>query len=213
MFSNPAIICYYKFSLGQNGKYPGRVFVDNELDPNVAIVWAINRWLYMEGRVSSEDTQQFVYQFIKRVVIPDCAMRDENWFEIYTSNSKQWDELFKNGLENVSVDKHYESVYTLDIGKFNQLKNATIPREDKLQIDIVDIHILPESYYRFAYVTDEFKTMKSVGVEIRNQNQLLLSTCSNNGLHDGNEYFIDVDTYQDDERGKGYATLASIKST
>jgi hypothetical protein len=194
-----------------HGKYPGRVFVDNELDPNVAIVWAINRWLYMEGRVSSEETKQSVYQFIRKVVIPDCTMRDENWFDIYTSNSKQWDELFKDGLENVSVEKHYESVYRLDIGKFNQVKSMTVPRMDELQIDIVDIHILPESYYDFKYVADKFKTMKSVGVEIRNENQLLVSTCSNNGLQDENEYFIDVDTYRDEDRGKGYATLASIK--
>lgn len=193
-----------------HGNYPGRVFVDNEQSPSIAVVWAINRWLYIEGKILSDKIKNEINHFLKDSVIFDCKKRNENWFEIYTSDSKQWDELFLNEIKYLNVNKHFESVYTLDINNFNKVRNVKKPKEGGLQIAVRDYLILPESFFEFAYVKEQFKTCKSVEVEIKNGNYII-STCKNNGLFYRNEYFIDVDTLISEERGKGYATMASIK--
>src|SRR5690554_3864714 len=105
-----------------HGNYPGRVFVDNEQAPHVAIVWVISRWLYIEGGATTEDSKEAVYRFIKKVLLPDCELRNVNWFEIYSSDSKQWDDLFIDGIEHEKVHKHYESLYTLNIDQFKRAK-------------------------------------------------------------------------------------------
>ncbi len=34
--------------------FPGRVFVNQVHEPNIAIVWATGRWMYLEGNTKSE---------------------------------------------------------------------------------------------------------------------------------------------------------------
>ncbi|TCZ79346.1 GNAT family N-acetyltransferase [Paenibacillus albiflavus] len=192
------------------GNYPGRVFVDNDQVPSIAIVWAIGRWMYLEGSLSSQDIELDVSNFLQNVVIPDCRERSTNWFEIYTSDDEQWENLFLTKTHFLEVDKHYESVYTLNLHIFNQVKETKFSVENEIEINNVDFDILPESFHDFSYIRDEFKTKKSSGIEIKKDNQLI-TICKSNGFIFKNEYFIDVDTFVKEERGKGYATIAAIK--
>ncbi|OAB38353.1 GNAT family N-acetyltransferase [Paenibacillus glacialis] len=193
-----------------HGNYPGRVFVDNEQKPNIAIVWAIGRWMYLEGSLTSEKNKLDVSSFLQNIVIPDCRERKTNWFEIYTSDDEQWDALFLEETQYLKVNKHYESVYTLNLNKFNQVKKSIASVEDEIEINIMNFDILPESLHHCSYISDEFKTKKSLGVEIKKENQVI-TICKNNGFIFRNEYFIDVDTFVKKERGKGHATIAAIQ--
>lgn len=53
------------------------------------------------------------------------------------------------------------------------------------------------------------KTKTSLGVEIKKDKQVI-TLCKNNGFIFRNDYFIDVDTFVTEERGKGYATVAAV---
>lgn len=192
-----------------HGNYPGRVFVDNNEEPTVAIVWAIGRWMYLEGKPSSHTHSQVVNSFLQETVVPDCKMRDENWFEIYTSDEGRWDNFFLDETNQWRIQKHYESVYTLNLTTFQQLKRKMRAEAEKLDLHFLEYDILPETYHQLPYLIDEFKIKKCFGVAIKNHNQTV-TICKNNGFTFGNEYFIDVDTFLTEERGKGYATAAAI---
>lgn len=188
-----------------NGNYPGRVFVDHEQWPNIAIVWATGRWMYLEGDLSTEQQKSYIKQFFQAVVMPECEKRNETWFEIYTSDSKQLDEFFLKEIDFLKVNKHFESVYSLDERKFLQVKNAHNNMKNEVQVEFRDFNILPESYWK-----DALTPQKTVGVVIKNSHGIL-SIAKNNGFIFGKEYFIDIDTFKAEERRKGYATLAAIK--
>lgn len=193
-----------------HGNYPGRVFLDNEQDPNIAIVWAIGRWMYLEGNLSSVKNKLELSSFLQNIVIPDCNERNANWFEIYTSDDEQWDQLFLEETAYLRVDKHYESVYTLNLITFNQVKKTIATVVDDMEIKMMNFDILPESFHHFSYISEEFKSKQSPGVEIKKDNRIV-TICKNNGFIFGNDYFIDVDTFEKEERGKGYATMAAIQ--
>ncbi|MDK8179627.1 GNAT family N-acetyltransferase [Paenibacillus sp. UMB4589-SE434] len=192
------------------GNYPGRVFVDDEQTPQIAIVWATGRWMYLEGSLSTKHNKVDVSRFLQHIVIPDCKQRNENWFEIYTSDDKAWNYFFEKEIAFLKVNKHYESVYALNLNKFAPVKRQVKVVEEPIKIDLVHFDILPQSFYAFPYVRDEFKAKKCIGVEVKKDNQLI-TVCKNNGFIVGNEYFIDVDTFAKEERGKGYATVAAIR--
>lgn len=192
-----------------NRNYPGRVFVDHQQRPNIAIVWATGRWMYFEGRITSEQQESYIKQFLKETVIPDCRKRKEKWFEIYTSDSKELDEFFLKEIDFLKAEKHFESVYRLNEKKFLQVKNANNHMRNEVQVEFRDFDILPESLDH-SYKKDPLTPQKTVGVVIKNGNNIL-SIAKNNGFIFGNEYFIDIDTFKVEERRKGYATLAVIK--
>ncbi|MEF3353907.1 GNAT family N-acetyltransferase [Paenibacillus sp. GYB006] len=193
-----------------HGNYPGRIFVDNEQKPNVAIVWAIGRWMYLEGYLVSNKNKLDMSSFLQNIVVPDCRENNTNWFEIYTSDDDPWDHLFLEETKFLKGIKHFESVYTLNLNEFNKVKKSITSIEDGIEINIKDFNILPESFRHSPYISDELKTKKSLGVELKKDNQVI-TICKSNGFILGNEYFIDVDTFVKEERGKGRATIAAIK--
>lgn len=192
-----------------HGNYPGRVFV-NDREPDLVIVWAIGRWMYLEGNINSEKEKTELNSFIYDVVIPECKQSNVNWFEIYASDIKCWDELFLDGLHLVKADKHYESVYTLNLDKFKRVKETFSPPIENIEVNLLEFEILPEEYRNLKYIDERFLTKSYPGIEIRKGHELI-TICRNNGFVYNNEYFIDVDTFVHEQRGKGYATLAAIK--
>ncbi|MEI3603549.1 GNAT family N-acetyltransferase [Oceanobacillus sp. SE10311] len=191
-----------------HGSYPGRVFVDHENSPKVAIVWAIGRWMYLEGNIATNQEKSELKRFFREIVMPDCKKRSRNWFEIYTNDSKQLEEYSLKEIDFLKVDKHYESVYTLNVEKFLQVAKRSKRNEEKVEFRNFDI--IPESLEETSYVKNSTLSKKTVGVVIKRGNTIL-SIDKNNGFTFGKEYFIDIDTFKEEERKKGYATLAAIK--
>lgn len=193
-----------------HGNYPGRVFVDNEVTPSVAIVWAIGRWMYAEGNIVLEKNRTEIKHFIQNIVIPDCLNRNEQWFEIYTSDSEQWDRIFLEELDGLEAHKHFESTYELNENKFLEIKNARCRVEDKVQVVFEQYHILTESFYNLPYVKESYQTLKTIGAVVKIEDRVV-SICKNNGFVFGNKYFIDADTFEIEERSKGYGSLAAVQ--
>jgi len=192
-----------------HGNFPGRVFVNQVHEPNFAIVWATSRWMYLEGNINSEKDKLDLRNFIHDVVVPDCKQRNASWFEIYTADIREWDSLFLNEIDNLKAEKHYESVYTLNLEKYTN-KKATNKLSDHIITNLKEFEILPKEYCDLPYVDQKFKTKTCTGVELKNE-KVLITVCRNNGFVFRNEYFIDVDTFVEEERGKGCATIAAIR--
>lgn len=193
-----------------HGNYPGRVFVDNDVAPSVAIVWAIGRWMYAEGDIALEKNKMEIKQFIHNIVMPDCLARNEMWFEVYTSEAEHWDSLFLEELDGLEAQKHYESTYELNINKFMAIKRVLCPVEDEVQVVFKEFTILAEFFYSLPYVKDAFKTVTTTGAVVKMEGEAI-SVCKNNGFVFRDKYFIDADTYAIEARRKGYGSIAAVQ--
>lgn len=188
--------------------YPGRVFVDNAVNPGLAIVWAAGRWMYAAGDVRSERSKALIRLFLRNIVIPDCISRGAGWFEIYADDSEDWDRLFLGGIPGVKADKHFESVYELETGRFRTLQDFLRADAAELEIDIAQYPIVTEDESTSSHTDPYFLEKKTFGASVK-AGGVTVSFCRNNGFSVGNEYFIDADTYETAERNKGYGTQAA----
>lgn len=198
------------------GNYPGRVFTDRETAPAMAVVWATGRWMYAAGDISSAENRGELAAFLQSVVVPACSLRNEKWFEIYTDSSDAWTELFKSGLVGQKVHRHLESVYEFDRERFEQSEEQAVAIisssvdsiEDQVIVDFEELPIIEDQGDSLPDKHNRFSGLTTTGAIVR-AGERAVSMCKNNGFVVDDRYFIDVDTYAEEERGKGYATLAA----
>lgn len=192
------------------GNYPGRVFTDHTEAPTLAIVWATGRWMYAAGDIRSEINRVKLETFLQTVVVPDCRHRQEKGFEVYTDDHEGWTALFTRGLAGLKVDRHLESVYEFNWERFSQRNNRAAA--DSLDAEVTVAYeafpLLGSEVHDESARDDRFAGRTGTGAVLKVRDQVV-SICKNNGFIVGNRYFIDVDTYAEAERGKGYATLAA----
>jgi hypothetical protein len=192
------------------GNYPGRVFADDAASPSLAVVWATGRWMYAAGEISTELNRMKLTAFLQTQVIPGCKQRQENWFEIYTDDCDAWTALFKSGYAGLKVYRHMESVYEFNQAKFirpdGKFKEDT--SGSGVTVDYSEFPVLEDHEEDLSGIHNRFGSLATTGAVVKAEGQAV-SVCKNNGFTVNNRYFIDVDTYSEAERGKGYATLAA----
>ncbi len=190
------------------GNFPGRVFVDNTEAPSNAMVWAVSRWSYVEGKESNKDFFDFLPELFDKIIIPDSKKISMDWFEFYLSNSKIMTNNLENSLKDFKLFNHMESVYVWDKEKYKLFREKYIIPE-KIQIEKVDCPIIPKSTCNVSFIMEKFSTMTSFGFDLFIENNKIARCCPN-GFTTGNEFMIDVNTYGKEDRGKGYATAAGV---
>ncbi|MEI2393964.1 GNAT family N-acetyltransferase [Paenibacillus phytohabitans] len=192
------------------GNYPGRVFADDAAAPSLAVVWATGRWMYAAGDIRTELSRMKLTAFLQTQVIPDCRRRQKNWFEIYTDDCDAWTALFKPGYAGLQVYRHMESVYEFNRARFNppESKVTEDASGSGVTVDYRQFPVLEEHEDDMSDIHNRFSSLTTTGAVVKVEGQAV-SVCKHNGFTDNNRYFIDVDTYSEAERGKGYATLAA----
>jgi len=184
--------------------FPGRVFVDEKDSPDTALVWAVSRWAYIDGDPTNPWFNSSFAELIQDVIIPSSVQMGMNWFELYTPDSLEWMTAIETGLSSYKPEKHHETVFTFDEQEYLALRNAyTLPSGSR--IERVETPILPQRARDAPFVAEEFKTRTSFGFRLI-RDQKVISICRSNGLASGNEFMIDVETFDEKERSKGYAT-------
>ena len=186
------------------GSFPGRVFVDNTAQPQTALVWAISRWAYIEGDFKNSP----LINLIQRIIIPDSLKIKMNWFEIYASNSSEQMKKLEGCLEIFNYSWHFESVYVWDKSKYQNFRSS-YSYPIGLTIEMIDIPLLPSHVYDAPFVSEDFRSSTAVGFRLKSGDRVV-AQCRSNGFTNGNEFMIDVDTFDKRDRGKGYATAAGV---
>jgi len=187
--------------------FPGRVFVDEKDSPETALVWAVSRWAYIDGDPTNPSFNSSFAELIQDVIIPGSTQMGMNWFELYTPDSLEWMATIETSLSRYKPAKHYETVFTFDEQEYLALRNAyTLPSGSR--IERVETPILPQRAGDAPFVAEEFKTKTSFGFRLI-RDQKVISICRSNGLASGNEFMIDVETFDEKERSKGLATVVS----
>ncbi|WP_150273908.1 GNAT family N-acetyltransferase [Paenibacillus tepidiphilus] len=192
-----------------HGNYPGRVFADRLVDPSAAVVWATDRWMYFEGDMEQAETLRQFAAFVENTAVPDCELRNERWFEVYTGDYSGLDRFLRSGIKRLEVLKHRESSYVLNLEKFTALPELIIPGPaGQLRVEIGEYPVLEDGPGHPAAVNKRFQQMTRTGAAVL-RGEEMLALCRNNGLMLDREYFVDTDTFAAEERGKGYAMLAA----
>jgi hypothetical protein len=187
-----------------DGNFPGRVFVDDEDSPNTALVWAVSRWAYLDGDPSIGSFNQSLPELVQEIVIPCSRQMNMNWFELYTRDLPEWMATIEKSLGQYKPQKHYEMVYTFDQKKYHSLhKSLTLPEGS--WIEKKELPIIPPTARGAKFVSQRFKTKTSFGFQLVKDGKIV-SVCKSNGLISGKEFMIDVETFGEGDRGKGYAT-------
>jgi hypothetical protein len=187
-----------------DGNFPGRIFVDNKDSPETALAWAITRWAYIEGNPLNSSFNHSFAKLIRDVIIQDSQKINMSWLEIYTPHSSDWTKMMETSLYEYKPEKHYEMVFTFDEQKYLSLRKPSfIP--DGLEVEKMEFPIIPESIQDSPLIKEDFKTKTSFGFRLKKDNQVI-SICRSNGFISGNEFMIDIETFEKKERCKGYAT-------
>lgn len=192
------------------GNYPGRVFADDATAPTLAVVWATGRWMYAAGDSSTELNRMKLTVFLQTEVIPGCKRRQENWFEIYTDDCDAWTALFRPAYAGLQVYRHMESVYEFNRARFN-LPEGKVTEDasgSSVTVDYGEFPVLEDHEDDLSDINNRFSRLTTTGAVVKVEGQVV-SVCKHNGFTVNNRYFIDVDTYSEAERGKGYGTLAA----
>jgi GNAT superfamily N-acetyltransferase len=187
-----------------DGNFPGRVFVDDKDHPATALVWAISRWAYIEGDPLNQPFLQSLAELVSDIVIPVSRQMKMNWFEIYAPNSPEWFPALEKSLEQFGPNRHFEAVFTFDRQKFlNSRKSPAM--ENKFSISKIYPFILPEAIHGLPFVSDDFKKKRSFGVKLC-EGDSVIAICKSNGFISGDEFMVEIETFDKGRRGKGFAT-------
>jgi len=192
-----------------NGNHPGRIFVDDTNNPKTAIVWAIGRWAYIDGRTDNTAFNRSLPNFISESVIPDSKNKLKmNWFELYAGGAPKWEKIIDQTVKQFDASKHFESVYIWDRQTYSAFRSKYKPPTD-VSIKKSDVLLLTEKARRSSFVTKKFKNKTTFGFKVMSRNEELV-VCRSTGFELGNIFMVDVITHDDGHRKKGYATLACV---
>ncbi|MDP4145473.1 MAG: GNAT family N-acetyltransferase [Bacillota bacterium] len=186
-----------------NRNFPGRIFVDNKNKPEIALIWAISRWSYISCEKFLPQHMIFIRTVLNNEIIPIIRAVSERRFEVYADNNIEWDDMLNKSLGEYQVHKHYENTFVLNKEKLKEFSSRLeVPKE--IEISEINYPIVPEEYGRYV-MHDEFERVV-YGMTL-NKNDNVISQCLNNGFICENNYFIDIDTFDNEERNKGYGTI------
>lgn len=190
-----------------HGNFPGRVFVDNRENPQIALVWAVSRWAYLSYDELLPIHKNFIRDVLNNEIIPVIKKIGEKRFEVYADNNISWDNVLKEAMKEYILDKHYENTFILNKEKFIACTSC-LEVPDDIEICENTFCIIPEEYEK--YVEYDVSISNVFGMIIKKKDSII-SQCLNNGFIYDNNYFIDLDTFHNGERNKGYGTLISYK--
>ena len=191
-----------------DGVFPGRVFVDSAADSRVAIVWAIGRWAFVEGEIEKPGFDQSLTDLLDRIFLPDSRKIERKWFELYAVNSPTFMNQLERSLTGYTYSRHFESTYVWDEAAYRRFRSG-YSHPAGLTIEKADLPLLPARVYDVLPGAGEFKSRTAIGFRLKIENRLV-AQCRSNGFVSGQEFMIDVETFDERDRGRGYATAAGV---
>lgn len=188
-----------------NGYFPGKVYVDNKENPKGIIVWAISRWAYAYFEPENiEKNRAFFKELMEQEILSIIDGLNEEYFEIYSLND-DYDRILKEEMQGFYLyDKHHENTFALNEEKFRDFNF----KYDKKEVVEGKFPIIPKTYEEYFKINEMNKEVD--GVILLDKGKMV-SQCINNGFENDDKYFIDVDTFDERERNKGYATIVAYE--
>lgn len=199
-----------------DGNNRGKIFVDNIENPKTALVWAINCMYYFIGDCANPEFNDYFDHFMTEKITPESLSIGASAFVCTLLHEEDW----KDTVENFFKDKDLDIGYRQDF-YFNKEKNYIKKIKDipenchikKIDMDLIlddPDDIVREDICEFWYSVEEFLE-KGVGFCVLEGERIVTSCFSCYAGRDGLD--ININTYDEEDRDKGYATLAASAFT
>lgn len=196
-----------------NGNNRGTVYVDNLEHPRTAMIDVIGTISMFIGDHTNEDFLLLLPDFIDNQLKIDTLESCGGTYFLAVASDEAWEKAIEKAISHREYETDFECYHTFDADRFHTLKSGFKPlsagyavrRIDKAMIENDSEEILSEVLNEFWYSTDDFLA-KGLGYCVVKGNRIIsacLSCCVN-----GQDHEISVETYNDEDMNKGFATLA-----
>nr|WP_253298081.1 GNAT family N-acetyltransferase [Paenibacillus sp. MSJ-34] len=196
-----------------NGNNRGTVYVDNPEHPRTAMIDVTGTISMFVGDHANEDFFRLLPDFIDNQLKMDTLESCGGTYFLAVASDKAWELAIEKAISHREYEIDFEWYHTFIADRFHTLKNSFRPlpvgyavrRMDKATIENDPEEILSEVLSEFWHSTDDFLA-KGLGYCVVKGNRIIsacLSCCVN-----GQDHEISVETYNDEDMNKGFATLA-----
>ncbi len=191
------------FSIAQ-GINPGRIFVNHQANPTIALIWTTVGYYFLFGDPDSANLSE-ISQIISEIFVPASQATGETGF-ILIPSSDDWNHTISSILPGQDVIEIYRTPHTLNIQNFlhNLQQQANLPSGYVLQN--VDSFMAEKIGVLASWASIDDFLNKGIGFAIMKDGQLASYCYSVFSSEDAIE--IDVHT-KENFRGLGLATLVS----
>ncbi len=196
-----------------NGNNRGTIYVDNPEHPRTALIDVIGTISTFVGDHTNEDFFRLLPDFIDNQLKLDTLESCGGTYFLAVASDEAWEQAIEKAISHREYETDFEWYHTFNADRFHTLTSGFKPvpagyavrRIDKATIENDSEDILSEVLNEFWYSTDDFLT-KGIGYCVVKGDQIIsacLSCCVN-----GQDHEISVETYNDEDMNKGFATLA-----
>lgn len=198
------------------GNNRGKIFVDDIEKPKTGLVWAIYCMYYFIGDSNNSEFNNYLNSFIKKKLGPENLSMGASTFICTLLNEEGW----KDTIEEVFVDKHldkgYRQEFNFNKDKYERIKSNIKELSNGYYVKKIDKKLLDNDIDETVSIdisdfwnSNEEFLEKGVGFCVMNEGKII-SSCSSCYISK-KRYEIVINTYDEEVRNKGFATVAAIE--
>jgi hypothetical protein len=213
----------YKYKVSVNsildGNTKGKVFADSQTNPTIAFIFNDNNLVSIFGQI--KDIDKFNKDFKKAIdefIVPVLRLKGEDMgLLISFFNEKYWEPLYDKVIEEKYLLKCSRWIGEFDEDHYSKFKSRfpkTLPEGYKLCK--INKEIL-EADENKALKDQVFESWENIDTYLKKgfgycilKNLKVVSSAYSGDVSDNLYYEIWIDTYDDNERNKGYSTQCAI---
>ena len=196
--------------LGGNNR--AKVYVDHIETPKTALIWAINCMYYFIGDYENPEFNDSFENAMNEKIAPESLKIGANSFICTLLHEEGWKEKVETFFKDKNYEVGYRQGFSFDTEKYNKRKKENIP--NNCSIRKIDMELIlkdkdgnvSEDICEFWNSVEEFLE-KGVGYCVLENERVATSCFSCYASDEGLE--ININTYNQEDRNKGYATLAA----
>jgi len=195
-----------------NGYSRGQVYVDRVVNPQTAVVW-IDDLFYLMGDENNAAFQRSWPHWLEGVILPQARKEGLGHFAVQVYPLEPWREPVQALLQGYDVQVNQELKFAFQAQAYRQIQDwpelpagFSLQRVDRQMLQDPNCQILLDALRRRNASIDAFLT-RGAGVVLR-EGANLVSACVS-AYVDRAQHELAVDTYDPQQRNRGFATLTA----
>lgn len=195
------------------GNNRAKIFVDDIETPKTALVWAINCMFYFIGDSENPNFNKYLIDTLNEVITPESLEMGADAFVCTLLHEEGWKERVEMYFADRKIEIGYRQEFSFDKELYYKRHHKEIPSYGcikKIDLELImSDHkgLLRDDICEFWYSVQDF-IVKGVGFCLLVDDQVVSSCFSCYSSMKGLD--ININTYDDINRNKGYAELTAV---
>lgn len=194
------------------GNNRAKVFVDDIEAPKTAFIWAINCMYYFIGDYDNPDFNDYFIDTMNEIIAPESLKIGASAFVCTLLHEEGWKETVETYFANRELEIGYRQDFSFNKELYYKRRHKEIPNNcciKKINMELImneEEGLLREDICEFWDSLEDFSE-KGVGFCLLEDERVVSSCFSCYSSKKGVD--ININTYDDENRSKGYATLTA----